>query len=59
MGFLDKLLGRDKKAGGDKASDESMKSEGMHQGMAEDRTSAAEGSASHEEAPQPPAQSDN
>ena len=41
MGFLDKLLGREKKAAGDA----SLRREGMHQereGMAEDRASAAE-----------------
>jgi uncharacterized protein YjbJ (UPF0337 family) len=48
MGFLDKLLGRGKKAAGDVTGDSSMRSEGMHQeqeGMAEDRASAAEGEA--------------
>ncbi len=40
MGFLDKLLGRGKKAAGDVMDDSSMRREGMHQereGMAEDR----------------------
>jgi uncharacterized protein YjbJ (UPF0337 family) len=40
MGFLDKLLGRGKQAAGDVASDEEMRSEGVHQereGMAEDQ----------------------
>lgn len=48
MGFLDKLLGRGKKAAGDVTGDASMQREGMHQeqeGMAEDRASAAEDSA--------------
>jgi uncharacterized protein YjbJ (UPF0337 family) len=45
MGFLDKLLGRTKKAAGDMTGDSSMRSEGMHQeqeGMAEDRAGSAE-----------------
>jgi uncharacterized protein YjbJ (UPF0337 family) len=45
MGFLDKLLGRGKKAMGDMAGDRSMSREGMHQeqeGMAEDRAASAE-----------------
>jgi uncharacterized protein YjbJ (UPF0337 family) len=45
MGFLDKLLGRTKKAAGDMTGDSSMRSEGMHQeqeGMAEDRADSAE-----------------
>jgi uncharacterized protein YjbJ (UPF0337 family) len=55
MGFLDKLLGRGKKAAGDMASDASLQHEGMHQeqeGMAEDRAAEAEGHAqeAHEEA---------
>jgi uncharacterized protein YjbJ (UPF0337 family) len=40
MGFLDKLLGRGKKAAGDVMDDSSMRREGMHQereGMAEER----------------------
>lgn len=48
MGFLDKILGRSKKAAGDMTGDASMRSEGMHQereGMAEDRAAAAEGEA--------------
>ncbi len=48
MGFLDKLLGRGKKAAGDVTGDASMRSEGMHQeqeGRAEDRADAAEDSA--------------
>ncbi len=45
MGFLDKLLGRGKKAAGDMAGDASLRNEGMHQekeGMAEDRASMHE-----------------
>ena len=45
MGFLDKLLGRDKKTAGEMMGDSSMHSEGMHeeqQGMAEDRAASAE-----------------
>jgi uncharacterized protein YjbJ (UPF0337 family) len=45
MGFLDKLLGRSKKAAGDMTGDSSMRSEGMHQeqqAMAEDRAASAE-----------------
>lgn len=45
MGFLDKLLGRGKKAAGDMAGDASLRNEGMHQekeGVAEDRAAAAE-----------------
>jgi uncharacterized protein YjbJ (UPF0337 family) len=45
MGFLDKLLGRGKKAAGDIKGDASMRSEGMHQereGMAEDRAAMHE-----------------
>jgi uncharacterized protein YjbJ (UPF0337 family) len=45
MGFLDKLLGRGKKAAGDMAGDTSLQQEGMHQeqeGMAEDRAAGAE-----------------
>jgi uncharacterized protein YjbJ (UPF0337 family) len=45
MGFMDKLLGRGKKAAGDLTGDSSMRSEGMHQeqeGMAEDRAESAE-----------------
>jgi uncharacterized protein YjbJ (UPF0337 family) len=48
MGFLDKLLGRGKKAAGDMAGDSSLRHEGMHQeqeGMAEDRAASAEDSA--------------
>ena len=45
MGFMDKLLGRGKKAAGDLTGDSSMHKEGMHQeqqGMAEDRAESAE-----------------
>jgi uncharacterized protein YjbJ (UPF0337 family) len=45
VSFLDKLLGRGKKAAGDVTGDESMREEGVHQeqaGMAEDRAEAAE-----------------
>lgn len=48
MSFLDKLLGRGKKAAGDMTGDRSMRREGMHQeqeGMAEDRAASAEESA--------------
>jgi uncharacterized protein YjbJ (UPF0337 family) len=51
MGFLDKLLGRGKKAAGDVTGDSSMRSEGMHQeqeGMAEDRAAQAEQTAQEE-----------
>ena len=51
MGFLDKLLGRGKKAAGDVTGDSSMRSEGMHQeqeGMAEDRAAQAEQMAQEE-----------
>jgi uncharacterized protein YjbJ (UPF0337 family) len=45
MGFLDKLLGRGKKAAGDMTGNASLHDEGMHQekeGMAEDRAASAE-----------------
>jgi uncharacterized protein YjbJ (UPF0337 family) len=45
MGFLDKLLGRGKKAVGDVTGDSSMRREGMHQeqeGMARERAESAE-----------------
>jgi uncharacterized protein YjbJ (UPF0337 family) len=45
MSFLDKLLGRSKKAAGDMTGDSSMTSEGMHQeqeGMATERAEHAE-----------------
>jgi uncharacterized protein YjbJ (UPF0337 family) len=51
MGFMDKLLGRTKKAAGDMTGDSSMRSEGMHQeqeGMAEDRAASAEQMAQEE-----------
>jgi uncharacterized protein YjbJ (UPF0337 family) len=64
MGFLDKLLGRGKKAAGDVKGDESMRREGMHQereGMAEDRASSAEeqAQAAREDAAEHRAQRDN
>ena len=45
MSFLDKLLGRSKKAAGDLTGDDSMRSDGMHQeqeGMASERAESAE-----------------
>jgi uncharacterized protein YjbJ (UPF0337 family) len=45
MGFMDKLLGRSKKAAGDLTGDSSMRHDGMHQeqeGMAKDRAASAE-----------------
>ena len=45
MSFLDKLLGRSKKAAGDLTGDDSMRSDGMHQeqeAMASDRAESAE-----------------
>jgi uncharacterized protein YjbJ (UPF0337 family) len=51
MGFLDKLLGRTKKAAGDMTGDSSMRHEGMHQeqeGMADDRAQSAEQTAQAE-----------
>jgi uncharacterized protein YjbJ (UPF0337 family) len=45
MSFLDKLLGRGKKAAGDLTGDSSMRREGMHQeqeGMARERAESAE-----------------
>jgi uncharacterized protein YjbJ (UPF0337 family) len=45
VSFLDKLLGRGKKAAGDVTGDQSLHDEGVHQeqaGMAEDRAEAAE-----------------
>jgi uncharacterized protein YjbJ (UPF0337 family) len=51
MGFLDKLLGRTKKAAGDMTGDSSMRREGMHQeqeGMAEDRAASADEMAQEE-----------
>lgn len=49
MGFLDKLLGRGKKAAGDVMGDASMRQEGMHQ---EHAAGAEERAAQHEEAAQ-------
>lgn len=49
MGFLDKLLGRTKKAAGDLSGDSSMRREGMHQ---EQEGVAEEAAATHEEAAQ-------
>jgi uncharacterized protein YjbJ (UPF0337 family) len=51
MGWLDKLLGRGKKAAGDMTGDSSMKREGMHQeqsAMATDRAESAEQMAQEE-----------
>ena len=51
MSFLDRLLGRGKKAAGDLTGDTSMRREGMHQereGMAEDRAASAEEMAQEE-----------
>jgi uncharacterized protein YjbJ (UPF0337 family) len=45
MGFLDKLMGRGKKAAGDLTNDSSLRREGSHQeqkGMAEERAESAE-----------------
>ncbi len=45
MSWLDKLMGRGKKAAGDLAGDNSMRREGMHQeqeGMASERAESAE-----------------
>ncbi len=51
MGFLDKLLGRGKKAAGDLKGDSKMRREGVHQeaeGAAKDRAEAAEETAQKE-----------
>jgi uncharacterized protein YjbJ (UPF0337 family) len=51
MGFLDKLLGRGKKAAGDLTGDSSMRRDGMNQeqeGMASDRAESAEQMAQEE-----------
>jgi uncharacterized protein YjbJ (UPF0337 family) len=51
MSFLDKLLGRGKKAAGDMTGDSSMRREGMHQeqeGMAAERADQAEQTAQEE-----------
>jgi uncharacterized protein YjbJ (UPF0337 family) len=53
MGFLDKLLGRGKKAAGDVMGDASLRREGMHQeqeGRAEDRAASHEEMAQEERA---------
>lgn len=51
MGFLDKLLGRGKKAAGDLAGDSSLRREGAHQeaqGTADDRAGKLEDAAQTE-----------
>lgn len=51
MSWLDKLLGRGKKAAGDLTGDSSMRREGMHQeqeGMASERAKSAEETAQQE-----------
>jgi uncharacterized protein YjbJ (UPF0337 family) len=51
MGFLDKLLGRGKKAAGDLADKPELRREGAHQeaeGKAEDRAAKAEETAQEE-----------
>ena len=51
MSWLDKLLGRGKKAAGDVTGDSSMQREGMHQeqeGMASERAEQAEDTAQQE-----------
>jgi uncharacterized protein YjbJ (UPF0337 family) len=51
MSFLDKLLGRGKKAAGDAMDDSSMRNEGMHQeqeAMASERAETAEQTAQEE-----------
>jgi uncharacterized protein YjbJ (UPF0337 family) len=51
MGWLDKLLGRGKKAAGDMTGDSSMKHEGMHQeqsAVASERAESAEDMAQEE-----------
>ena len=48
MSFLDKILGRGKKAAGDLTGDDSMRRDGMHQeqeGMASERADNAEANA--------------
>jgi uncharacterized protein YjbJ (UPF0337 family) len=45
MSFLDKIMGRGKKAAGDLTGDEGMRKDGVHQeqeGMASDRADSAE-----------------
>jgi uncharacterized protein YjbJ (UPF0337 family) len=63
VSFLDKLLGRGKKAAGDVTGDDSLRKEGVHQeqeGMAEDRAESAEDQAqgAREEAAEHRAQRD-
>jgi uncharacterized protein YjbJ (UPF0337 family) len=51
MSWLDKLMGRGKKAAGDMTGDSSMRREGMHQeqaGMASERADSAEQMAQEE-----------
>ena len=51
MSFLDKILGRSKKAAGDLTGDDSMTRDGMHQeqqGMASERADNAEETAQQE-----------
>jgi uncharacterized protein YjbJ (UPF0337 family) len=51
MSFLDKILGRGKKAAGDLKGDDSMRRDGMHQekeGMASERADSAEANAQAE-----------
>ena len=51
MSFLDRILGRGKKAAGDVTGDDSMRSDGMHQeqeGMASERAESAEDTAQQE-----------
>ena len=64
MSFLDKLLGRGKKAAGDITGDESLRKDGVHQeqaGMAEERAEAAEerAQAARDEAAEHRAQQDS
>jgi uncharacterized protein YjbJ (UPF0337 family) len=64
VSFLDKLLGRGKKAAGDVTGDASLQKEGHHQereGMAEERASAADDRAqeAREEAAEHHAERDN
>lgn len=63
MGFLDKLLGRGKKAAGDVTGDASLRHEGVHQdeaGAAEERATSYEPMAQEErtEAPEHEAEQD-
>ena len=64
MSFWDKLMGRSKKAAGDVADDESLRSEGAHQeaeAKAEDRAESAEetAQAAREEAAKHQAEREN